>query len=183
MANRPASSNKAKIARRVVEVLEYFDDAHRDATVMDIVRRYDRPQSSTSELLSSLVELGLLRKDREARTYSLTPRAALLGTGGQAGAVRDGRLVNYLFINARIQIAPGADIWSTREKGHFLRDALLKAVHRQSVVDASRDDALNTPAAQALVATVARQVLGASSVRSVEIMSVSSLRQGRIARS
>lgn len=97
--------------------------------------------------------------------------------------VRDGRLVNYLFINARIQIAPGADIWSTREKGHFLRDALLKAVHRQSVVDASRDDALNTPAAQALVATVARQVLGASSVRSVEIMSVSSLRQGRIARS
>lgn len=96
MANRPASSNKAKIARRVVEVLEYFDDAHREATVMDIVRRYDRPQSSTSELLSSLVELGLLRKDRQARTYSLTPRAALLGTGGQTGAVRDGRLVQLL---------------------------------------------------------------------------------------
>lgn len=96
MAIRPASSNKAKIARRVVEVLEYFDDAHRDATVMDIVRRYDRPQSSTSELLSSLVELGLLRKDRQARTYSLTPRAALLGTGGQGGAVRDGRLVQLL---------------------------------------------------------------------------------------
>lgn len=96
MADRPAASNKAKIARRVVEVLEYFDDAHRDATVMDIVRRYDRPQSSTSELLSSLVELGLLRKDRHARTYSLTPRAALLGTGGQSGAVRDGRLVQLL---------------------------------------------------------------------------------------
>ncbi len=96
MAQQPATSNKAKIARRVVEVLEYFDDAHRDATVMDIVRRYDRPQSSTSELLSSLVELGLLRKDRQARTYSLTPRAALLGTGGQGGAVRDGRLVQLL---------------------------------------------------------------------------------------
>lgn len=96
MATRPTLSNKAKIARRVVEVLEYFDDAHRDATVMDIVRRYGRPQSSTSELLSSMVELGLLRKDREARTYSLTPRAALLGTGGQSGAVRDGRLVRLL---------------------------------------------------------------------------------------
>lgn len=96
MAIRPASSNKAKIARRVVEVLEYFDDAHRNATVMDIVRRYDRPQSSTSELLSSLVELGLLRKDRQARTYSLTPRAALLGTDGQGGVVRDGRLVQLL---------------------------------------------------------------------------------------
>ena len=54
------SSNKAKIARRVIEVLEYFDDNHREATVMDIVRRYNRPQSSTSELLSSLVDLGLL---------------------------------------------------------------------------------------------------------------------------
>ena len=53
-------SNKAKIAKRVVEVLEFFDDDHPRATVMDIVRRYDRPQSSTSELLSSLAGLGLL---------------------------------------------------------------------------------------------------------------------------
>lgn len=93
MASVRGSSNKAKIARRVIEVLEYFDDNHREATVMDIVRRYDRPQSSTSELLSSLVELGLLYKDPYSRSYSLTPRAALLGTAGQSGMVRDGRLV------------------------------------------------------------------------------------------
>ena len=91
-----SSSNKAKIARRVIEVLEYFDDNHREATVMDIVRRYDRPQSSTSELLSSLVELGLLHKDAYSRSYRLTPRAALLGTGSQDGAVRDGRLIRLL---------------------------------------------------------------------------------------
>lgn len=91
-----APSNKAKIARRVVEVLEYFDDAHREATVMDIVRRYNRPQSSTSELLSSLVELGLLYKDPHSRSYSLAPRAALLGAAGQSGAVRDGRLVGLI---------------------------------------------------------------------------------------
>jgi DNA-binding IclR family transcriptional regulator len=88
-----AASNKAKIARRVIEVLEFFDDDHREATVMDIVRRYDRPQSSTSELLSSLVELGLLYKDPYSRSYSLTPRAALLGSSGQSGMVRDGSLV------------------------------------------------------------------------------------------
>ncbi len=90
------STNKAKIARRVVEVLEYFDDHHREATVMDIVRRYDRPQSSTSELLSSLVELGLLYKDPYSRSYSLTPRASLLGATGQSGIVRDGRLVRLM---------------------------------------------------------------------------------------
>jgi DNA-binding IclR family transcriptional regulator len=91
-----ASSNKAKIAKRVIEVLEFFDDNHREATVMDIVRRYNRPQSSTSELLSSLVELGLLYKDTYNRSYSLTPRAALLGSAGQSGPVRDGRLVRLI---------------------------------------------------------------------------------------
>jgi hypothetical protein len=63
-------SNKAKIARRVIEVLEFFDEAHPRATVMDIVRRFNRPQSSTSELLSSLVDLGLLYKDPYSRSYT-----------------------------------------------------------------------------------------------------------------
>lgn len=90
------SSNKAKIARRVVEVLEYFDDAHPEATVMDIVRRYGRPQSSTSELLSSLVELGLLHKDPFSRAYQLTPRAALLGTAGQPTVIREGHVVRLI---------------------------------------------------------------------------------------
>lgn len=87
-----AESNKAKIARRVVEVLEFFDEDHPHATVMDIVRRYNRPQSSTSELLSSLVGLGLLYKDPQTRSYAPTPRAALLGCSVQSGIVRDGRL-------------------------------------------------------------------------------------------
>ena len=96
MAAGSTPSNKAKIARRVIEVLEFFDDTHREATVMDIVRRYDRPQSSTSELLSSLVELGLLYKDPNSRSYSLAPRAALIGAAGQSGIVRDGRLVGLV---------------------------------------------------------------------------------------
>lgn len=96
MATAAAPTNKAKIARRVIEVLDYFDDTHREATVMDIVRRYNRPQSSTSELLSSLVELGLLYKDPYSRSYSLTPRAALIGSSGQSEVVRDGRLVRLI---------------------------------------------------------------------------------------
>jgi len=91
-----ASLNKAKIARRVIEVLEFFDDEHREATVMDIVRRYNRPQSSTSELLTSLVDLGLLYKDPHSRSYTLTPRAALLGSHFQPDIVRDGRLTTLI---------------------------------------------------------------------------------------
>ena len=90
---RSSESNKAKIANRVIEVLDFFDDNHTEATVMDIVRRYNRPQSSTSELLSSLVNLGLLYKDPISRSYSPTPRAALLGSVTQPDIIRDGRLV------------------------------------------------------------------------------------------
>ncbi len=90
------SSNKAKIARRVVEVLEYFDEDHPEATVMDLVRRYDRPQSSTSELLSSLVELGILYKDCGKRSYRPTPRAAMLGNMTQSRVIRDGRITQLM---------------------------------------------------------------------------------------
>jgi len=89
-------SSKAKIARRVIEVLDYFDDDHQEASVGDIVLRYGRPQSSTSELLASLVELGLLHRDPYSRTYKLTARAAVIGLGGQAPVWRDGRISKLL---------------------------------------------------------------------------------------
>jgi DNA-binding IclR family transcriptional regulator len=89
-------SNKAKFAKRVIEVLEFFDEEHPQATVMDIVRRFDRPQSSTSELLYCLVEVGLLYKDPHSRSYSPTPRAAILGCAAQPSLVRDGRLTGLI---------------------------------------------------------------------------------------
>lgn len=99
--------NKAKTARRLIEVLEFFDEDHREATVMDIVRRYNRPQSSTSELLASLVELGLLYKDPGSRSYRLTPRAAILGSVAQPEVVRDGRLSTLI---ARLNAQTGLGV-------------------------------------------------------------------------
>lgn len=96
MFGERASSNKAAIARRVVEVLDFFDEDRREARVMDIARHFGRPQSSTSELLFALVEVGLLRKNSHSRTYSLSPRAALMGSTGQPEIIRDGQLLRLL---------------------------------------------------------------------------------------
>lgn len=90
------ASNKTKIAKRVIEVFEYFDEHKRRATVMDIVRRYGRPQSSTSELLASLVEMGFLYKDAHSRSYMPTPRAAILGSGAQPSLLRNGQLIGMM---------------------------------------------------------------------------------------
>jgi DNA-binding IclR family transcriptional regulator len=60
---------------------------------MDIARSMGYPQSSTSELLSCLVALGYLTRNRAARTYRPTARVAVLGARVQPRLFRDGRLL------------------------------------------------------------------------------------------
>lgn len=87
-----SANGKAKIAKRLIEVLEFFANAKRVATVTDIVRHYQRPQSSTSELMRCLVEAGLLYQDAKSRTYSPTPKLAAMGHACQPEPIASGRL-------------------------------------------------------------------------------------------
>src|SRR3546814_12336581 len=50
-----------KSAGRALQILEYFDDARREANMIDISRALHYPESSTSILLRSLVALGYAR--------------------------------------------------------------------------------------------------------------------------
>lgn len=154
------SSNKARIARRVIEVLEFFDDLHGEATVMDIVRRYDRPQSSTSELLSSLVELGILYKDPHSRSYRPTPRVAMLGGNAQAPIIRDGRLNELMDrLNAQTGLAValfglvGVDvqIFATRSTRELARDRLASRTY-----NGMRERLTDSAAGRLLLATLSR---------------------------
>lgn len=82
-----------KSAKRVLEVLEYFDENHRAATVMDIARTFDYPQSSASEILRCLVAIGYLTYDRYTRTFSPTIRVAVLGSWVMPDLFRQSRLL------------------------------------------------------------------------------------------
>jgi hypothetical protein len=44
----------------------------------------------------------------------------------------EGKLKNYLFVNARMKVGDGKDPWKYREKAHFIRDAVVRAAHRTS---------------------------------------------------
>lgn len=68
-----------KSARRVLEVLEYFAEHQRPATVEEIRYALDYPQSSTSVLLHSLTTLGYLSQETGTRRFQPTIRIALLG--------------------------------------------------------------------------------------------------------
>jgi len=69
---------KVKSALRVFEVLEYFDEIKRDASLSEIARRLGYPFSSTSGLLKSMVDVGYLTQTHKQYRPSL--RVALLGS-------------------------------------------------------------------------------------------------------
>lgn len=93
--------------------------------------------------------------------------------------VRDGQLVNYLFVSIRIQISPRVDLWRTREKAQFLRDALVRAGHANQLGDPSDINALNQPLAIQVFRQAAIQSLGADAVAGLTIVSTySSLGSG-----
>lgn len=68
-----------KSAARTLLVLELFTIWRRGASASEIEAALDLPQSSTSVLLRSLVELGYLDYNRTDRTYWPTVRVAMLG--------------------------------------------------------------------------------------------------------
>jgi hypothetical protein len=90
--------------------------------------------------------------------------------------LRNGRLANYLFVSVRVDLPDQGDIWRLRSRSHFLRDALLRATHRASLVDAADDRKLNQAAALAAFRAAAVEVLGANGVKSVSITQVQSLK-------
>jgi DNA-binding IclR family transcriptional regulator len=93
---RTPDKKAVKSAQRVLEVLEYMSDDCRSVKVMDLSRALGYPQSSTSELLSSLVHLGYLRLDRANRTFHPTARIAALGRMVRPELFGKGTLVELL---------------------------------------------------------------------------------------
>ncbi|MDF8334902.1 helix-turn-helix domain-containing protein [Novosphingobium cyanobacteriorum] len=93
---RGLEGKSVKSARRVLEVLEYFSSGPTEATVMEMARALDYPQSSTSELLSSLVTLGYLNHDRHRRTFRPTVRVAAIGSGVGADVFRRGAILDLV---------------------------------------------------------------------------------------
>jgi DNA-binding IclR family transcriptional regulator len=85
-----------KSAQRTLEILEFFADYQRPASVTQVASAFKYPQSSTSALLHTLAELGYLSYDRKSRAFMATPRVAILGGWIKDGAVRKGWLVNVL---------------------------------------------------------------------------------------
>lgn len=93
------SGEVIKTARRLFEILEYFDAVQRPLTLKEVAARFDCPVSSASALLKSMVVLGYLDYDRYSRTYMPTMRIVQLGHWVQGALFGEGSIIslmNYL---------------------------------------------------------------------------------------
>lgn len=95
MASAPLEK-KIKSADRVLEIFEMFNERRTAVTVMDVARALNAPQSSTSELLGSLVRRGYLVRERGARMFRPTARVALLGAWVHPALFRNGTLLKMM---------------------------------------------------------------------------------------
>jgi hypothetical protein len=91
--------------------------------------------------------------------------------------VRQGVLRNYVYVTVRLMMPEGVNSDGPKEKGHLLRDAMLRASHRADLADPTRDDQINRPLAIETFSRVARETLGAASVGEIQLLWLSSLRR------
>ncbi|MCK1446765.1 helix-turn-helix domain-containing protein [Bradyrhizobium sp. 48] len=85
-----------KSAKRVFEVLEFFEEHQSAASVIDVAAALHFPQSSTSALMRTMTALGYLHYDAGRRTYIPTARISMLGHWLSPVLFRRGRLINLM---------------------------------------------------------------------------------------
>jgi len=105
-----------KTARRLFEILEYFDEVQRPLSLKEVALHFSYPVSSASAILKSMVMLGYIDFDRYSRTYMPTMRIVQLGHWVQ-GALFGERsiitLVNHLnkVTEETVSIATQSDLY------------------------------------------------------------------------
>lgn len=148
-----------KSAKRVLEILEYFDQHHQNATVMDLSRSLNYPQSSTSELLRCLTRLGYLHHNRYRRTYCPTARVALLGSWVEPNLFRGGTVLTAL---DRISDTIGETVVLSTAANYIVQHLhVVEGVHEDAVMEhaGATEKLLHSPIGRLLLSSFPDQMI------------------------
>jgi hypothetical protein len=84
--------------------------------------------------------------------------------------ILDGRLVNYVFVQIRLMLAPGANQMAIQAKEPFFRDGLVRAAHRTPFAIPGDPNHIDEAALKRTMAAVAAGIAGPRAIASVQIM-------------
>lgn len=83
--------------------------------------------------------------------------------------MRDGRVVNFVFIRARIQMNPGLTKADIEAKEPFIREGVVRSAYRTPMNSGSDYMAVDPKKFEAVLMREAKAALGADKVKSVEL--------------
>ncbi len=136
-----------KSARRVLEIFEFFAETHAPATVKELSEQLGYPQSSTSQLLKSLLTLGYLRYEADTRSYRPTLRVMLLGSWVHDEIFGHGSVISLL---------EGL----RQEFGHSVLVGMQQGIHVRYVVTLCSDNTGLPPFATGILRPICRAAVG-----------------------
>ena len=96
--------------------------------------------------------------------------------------VVDGRLVNYIFVTVRLNLAANADTSRWRAKEPYFRDALVRAAHASPFTVPNEPDKIDAARVSAALMKAATAITGPNVVRSVAVTSQKPSRRARTPR-
>ena len=82
----------------------------------------------------------------------------------------DGRLINFVFVTVRLNLAPFANAAAMRDKEPYFRDALMRTAYRQPFVVPTNYATIDVPALKSRMIGEAAKVAGPGVVTSVELI-------------
>lgn len=96
--------------------------------------------------------------------------------------VLNGRLINYVFVQVRINLAPGVDSLKIREKEPWFRDALVRAAHRTPFTKATDYTVIDEARMKASLMREAAAIVGARALASITLVSQTPKQRSRLPR-
>jgi hypothetical protein len=91
--------------------------------------------------------------------------------------IHQGRLLNYVFVAVRLNLAANADVAAVRAKEAYFRDALVKAAHRRPFTRLDDFATLDEARIKAALAPEAARIAGAGRITGVEVREQSAQRR------
>lgn len=83
--------------------------------------------------------------------------------------VVDGRLINYVFVTVKLDLAAGVDGAAVRAKEPYFRDALVRAAHRSPFVLRTDYDHVDAAKLRAVMLRETAAIAGANVIRDVVV--------------
>jgi hypothetical protein len=124
-------------------------------------------------LLAVILAFGLFspaamaKEEKETKT---PPEAMIQLSPVAVPIVRDGRVINYVFVSIKVQLKPQADAMKLREKEPYFRDVLVRGANRVALGDPKDPNRVDEAKVKAVLLQGAAGFMDVGMIKDIQFM-------------